>query len=169
VRPLFALFISLLIFGAVAGYLRFSQEVRSALAQRESGKVEEVAAEDVFTLEITLTFDAGGESAFSLEPAESTAVLVRFRDRELLRMEEPVPAGTPLRIEEIEGVVEGSNEFYIEAHPASQAIPVAHAVRVRVFRNQAPVAEETLWSEPGLPVRGTVRFDVRTGADDHEH
>jgi hypothetical protein len=133
------------------------------------GRQEATAAEGKFSLEVTLSFDAGADSAFSLDPTRSTAVRVEFRGRELLRIDEPVAAGTPLRIDDVEGIVPGPNEFYIEAHPANQGLPVAHAARARVFRDSHPIADETLWSEPGLPVQGVLRVDVPEHASGHAH
>lgn len=169
-RPVLALLLSLTIFGAVGGYLQFLREVRIALAKQEQQADREVAAKDQFSLEVTLTFDAGGGSAFSVEPAQAPALRVLLRGREVLRIDEPLAAGTPVRVEKIEGVVEGANEFFVEAHPASQEAPIAHALRVQVLRNGHPVAEETLWSAPGLPVRGTVRIEVEPAAAlEHGH
>ena len=166
-RPVLALLLSLAIFGAVAGYLRFAREVQRRGAA-PAGE-EEAAVEGKFALEVTLSFDAGADSAFSLDPTKSTAVRVQFRGRELLRISEPVAAGTPLRIEDVEGIVAGLNEFYIEAQPANQFVLAAHAVRVRAFRDGHPIADQTLWSEPGLPVQGTLRVDVpEHAAHDHE-
>jgi hypothetical protein len=166
-RPLLALLLSLAIFGAVGGYLRFARELQQ---QRAIVGAENTAAEGKFTLEVTLSFDAGADSAFSLDPSKSTAVRVQFRGREVLRVDEPVSAGTALRVEDVEEIVPGANEFYVEAHPANAALPVAHAARVRVFRDGHPIADETIWSEPGLPVQGTVRVEVPAhGSGDHEH
>jgi hypothetical protein len=166
-RPILALLLSLAIFGAVAGYLRFAREVQERRAPAVAG--EESRAEGAFAVEVTLAFDAGADSAFSLDPAKSAAVRVKFRGRDLLQVDAPVPAGTPLQIEDVEGIVPGANEFYIEAQPANQGPPVAHAARVRVYRDGHPIAEETLWSEPGLPVQGVLRVDVPEHAAEHVH
>jgi hypothetical protein len=168
-RPILALLLCLAIFGAVAGYLQFAREVQVRIAALPADPQEELSAEGKFSLEATLSFDAGADSAFSLDPAKSTSVRVQFRGHELLLVDEPVAAGSSLRIEDVEGIVPGVNEFFIEAQPASQGLPVAHAARIRVFRDGHPIAEETLWSEPGLPVQGIVRVDVPEHASDHEH
>lgn len=166
-RPLLAFLLSLAIFGAVGGYLRFLHRVQAELVPTEATSAPAQAA-GTFSLDVTLTFDAGGENAFALEPTQATALVVRFGERDMLRVEESIAAGAPLRVEEIEGIVPGPNEFYVEAQPADQGQPVAHAVRVRVFRDGNPVGDQTLWSEPGLPVRGTVRIHVREELA-HEH
>ncbi len=169
-RPLLALLLCLAIFGTVGGYLRLSEEVRQRTVQGQDAQHVEIAT-GKFSVEVTLTFDAGGASAFALEPTEETSLLVLFQGRELIRSKESIAAGTPLRVEDIQGITSGMNEFYLEAHPSDQASPMTHAVRVRVLRDGHPIADETLWSEPGLPVRGTVRLDAALDAsanmDDH--
>jgi hypothetical protein len=169
-RPLLALLLCLAILGIVGGYLRLSEELRQRTAQGQEAHHVEIAA-GKFSVEVTLTFDAGGASAFALEPTEETSLLVLFQGRELIRSKEPVAAGAAVRVEDIQGIASGKNEFYLEAHPSDQAPPIAHAVRVRVLRDGHPIADETLWSEPGLPVRGTVRLDAAADAsaniDDH--
>jgi hypothetical protein len=167
-RPLLALLLSLAIFGAVAGYLQFARAVQRRTAA-ETVHAAESVAEGKFSLEATLSFDAGADTAFSLDPTKSMAVRVQFRGRELLKIDEPVAAGTPLRMDEVEGIVPGPNEFYLEAHPANQGLPLAHAARMRVFRDGHPIADETLWSEPGLPVQGVLRVDVPKHATEQEH
>jgi hypothetical protein len=157
-RPALALLVSLAILGSVGGYLKFARYAHERNAA--PGAETNARAEGTFNVEVMLSFDAGVDSAFSLDPAKSTAVRVRFRGSELLRVDQPVTAGTTLRVEDVEGIVSGANEFFIEAQPANQGFGAAHAARVRIFRNGHPIADSTLWSEPGLPVQGVVRVDV---------
>jgi hypothetical protein len=88
-----------------------------------------------------------------------------------LRVDEPISAGAPVVVEHVSGIVAGANEFFVEAQPGDDALGAAHALRVRVLRDGNPIAEQTLWSEPGLPVRGTVRIDIPSAVteDGHDH
>jgi hypothetical protein len=166
-RPLLALALTLGIFAAVGGYLRFAEHTqRRAPASQEH---EAAVAAGAFDVEITLTFDAGADAAFSLDPTQATALRVEFRGRELLRREQPVAAGTPLHLEKVKGITPGANEFFIEAQPANQSLGVAHAVRVRVLRDSNPIADQTLWSDPGLPVRGAVSVEIPRDEAEHSH
>ncbi len=167
-RPLLALLLSLAIFGVVGGYMQFLHRVQSELPPPSTATNLE-QAQGNFSLDVTLTFDAAGQGAFALDPSEAAALTVRLRGHEVLRIEEPIAAGTPITVEQIEGITPGPNEFYLEAHPADEGRPVAHAVRVRVFRNGHPLGEQTLWSEPGLPVRGTVWVEVQEDSAAHAH
>ena len=169
-RPLLALLLCATIFGAVGGYLRFLHGVQAGAAAQAKIAIPEERASGKFSLEIALTFDAGGDDAFALEAAQSTSVLVQMRGRDLLRLEETVAAGTPVAVEDVQGIVAGANEFYVDVRPSAEALAAAHAVRVRVLRDGNPLAEQILWSEPGLPVRGTVRIEIKPSAiEDDEH
>ena len=48
----------------------------------------------------------------------------------------------------------------------------SRAVRIRVFQDDQPIAEKTIWSEPGQAVDGIVTIQVSTvagPADEHAH
>ncbi len=171
-RPLLALLLAGLILGGMQLYttLRPAPQ-RSEIAVR--------FAEGRFTLEVTLTFDAGPDP-FAFETENAPALLVTFEGRELLRRTEPVPAGETVRIESIEGIVSGSgrrgrNEFFVEAVPQDSAGGLSRAVRLRLLRDEQPIAEHSLWSDPGEPVRGTLVFELTEAeggaapAEEHAH
>ena len=106
-----------------------------------------------------MTF-AAGPDPFALDLDNAPSLLVTFRGRELLRITEEIPAGEPVRIEDVEGVVAGANEFFVAASPTSTDAAVARAIRVRILRDGATVAEQSLWSDPGESVDGIVVVDV---------
>ena len=122
---------------------------------------------------LVLVLGKGADQAddFALEPA---SVLVRLGGRDLLRRADRVPAGTALVIDDVPGIVEGRNEFYVQVTGSEQARSGARAVRVRVLRDGRPMdrAEQTLWSAPGERVEGVVVLDVpkRGSAEEpHDH
>jgi hypothetical protein len=121
----------------------------------------EPTAAGIFTVEVTLTF-AAGPDPFALDLDDAPALVVSFRGRDLLRRTEEIPAGQPIRIESVEGLVAGANEFYVAATPTAQDAAVARAIRVRILRDGATVAEQSLWSAPGESVNGIVVVDVDT-------
>ncbi len=157
-RPLLALLIAALIVGVVQGYMWF----QASLPRPELQRVEPAAAAGTFSLEITLTFDAQPD-AF-----EPTSLVVLHAGRELLRRDDRVPAGEGVKIEIAELPV-ALNEFFVTASAGDEATPAARAVRVRVLRDGAPIAEQTLWSEPGEPVSGKVLVDVPADRREHAH
>ena len=151
-RPFLALAIATGILGTVWAYERFQASVRPAVALPA-----EQATSAIYDLEITLTFTAVAD-AFALDDAHS--LLLSFRGQPLLKRAEPVEAGQPLEIQEIPGVVVGRNEFYLEVFPADESALREHAVRLRILQAGNVVAEQTLWSPAGEPVRGVIRLDV---------
>jgi hypothetical protein len=86
----------------------------------------------------------------------------------LLEETEPIEPGRPLRVAKIPEVVEGRNEFYLEAIPAENEVPREHAVRLRILQGQQVVAEQTLWSPPGEPVRGLMTLIVPAAPSTNE-
>lgn len=173
-RPLFACAIVLSILGSVALYAHF---VESLPPLPRAGDVLE-PAKGKFDVEITLTFDAQADSAFVLEP---TSVLVSLGGKELINTSQTFRAGQPVVIQDVPNVKTGENEFWVEVHcgetsdelsdafslgnsnsSRNATTPVARAVRVRVFRDGVPVAEQTLWSEPGQPVEGRMTVTVES-------
>jgi hypothetical protein len=172
-RPLYALAAAATILGVVAAYMKFQASVT-----RPPATVVERVAEGSFSVELTLTFDAAPD-AFSLE---GDSVLVTFRNRKLLARQDHVAAGTPIVIEDVQGIVAGDgrtgrNEFYVKATPAEDSgeteFAVSRAVRVRVLRDGQPVGDSTIWSAPGQPVEGVVTVAVAPSAtaseEEHAH
>jgi hypothetical protein len=170
------------ILGSVWLYLAF-------VASVPVGEYEprERAAEGVFAVELTLTFDAELD-AFALEP-DASPVELNFQGRNLVAGKGPFRRGEPIRISPVAGIVEahgeqsGRNSFVFRAIPKpSEADPfsvestapaqLAHAARIRIFRDDQLVGEQTLWSEPGQPVSGTVEITVvareTVAHDEHE-
>jgi hypothetical protein len=130
--------------------------------------VEEAAAAGVFSAEITLTFDAAPDE-FALEPI---ALVFKQQDRVLLERTEKVAAGEPIVIDHLPGIIAGRNEFYFECIPSPADQPLARAVRVRLLRDGAEVADATLWAPAGQTPRGRITLDVpaaQASKDPHEH
>jgi hypothetical protein len=151
-RPLLALVISAGILFGVYSYLRFAQSLRGTT----EAAVVDVAATGKYSAEITLTFDAQADE-FALSPV---SLVLKRQDQVLLSREGLVPAGEPLVVENIPGIVEGENELYFECVPKDDGRQLARAVRIRLLRDGAVVADQTLWAEAGLVPQGTVMLKV---------
>ena len=154
-RPLLALSVASLILGGLWLYMTFRPQPALAIAEPET------AAEGRVDIELTLTFDAGPD-AFALDVTDAPTLLVQLRGKDVLRRTDPILAGAQLRVEAVSGLVTGINEFFVQATPQDTAAPVARAVRVRILRNGYPMAEQTLWSEPGELVQGVVVVEIPT-------
>ena len=125
------------------------------------GKFEVIGAPGEYAIELTLPFDAGPDE-FSLEDTgDAPSLLVQMNGAEIVRRQETVSAGeSPIRLDNIDGVVVGTNEFYIQATPSDLADLKPKCARIEILRDGASVADKTLWSEPGDILQGTVRLEV---------
>ena len=162
-RPLLALAIVIGILGSVAAYMKF-QAAHQVVAEAP----QEKAAKASYNLEVTLTFDAAAD-AFALQDA--TSLLVTFRGYAILKKTEPVIAGESLKVEDVAGIVEGRNEFFLQATPSDTGGASQHAARVRILQAENVVAEQTMWSPAGEPVQGLLTLEVPATSTEaaHEH
>jgi hypothetical protein len=158
-RPLLALIIVVTILGSLQLYVqhRPAPPVAAELIR------EQVARGD-FSVEITLTFDAGPD-AFAIDPATAPSLVLLLRGQEILRRQDTIAAGQPLIVQDVQGLVSGGNEFYLSATPADTQSSLARAARVRILRSGTPLADETLWSEPSETVQGTIVVQIPAWAE----
>ncbi|MCA9264538.1 MAG: hypothetical protein KDA60_11840 [Planctomycetales bacterium] len=160
-RPLAAFFVAGLILGGLQLYM-----VTRPQAKLEIRNLTENWATGQFEVEVTLTFDAGADP-FGLEATDAPSLLVMLQGRELLRRTDTVAAGIPLLIRQVDSVADGNNRFYIQAIPQDTEMARSVAARVRVLRDGQTVADQTLWSEPGLPVDGEIEVHLGKLPDAH--
>jgi len=180
-RPLFACVAVCVTLGSVALYAYF---IRTLPPLPRAENLLEVA-KGKFDIEITLTFDAEADKAFLLEP---TSVEVSLEGEPILQETQNFRAGHPVVAENVPGVKVGDNDFHVAVYSGDAArnltnaadsesdafslgfdqpsdeedYAVARAVRVRILRDGLPIAEQTLWSDPGKPVEGQVLVTVPT-------
>jgi len=197
-RILLAALVLTFVPGVVLAYLAFQASIPApapvvSIAEEAAGQ---------FDVELTLTFDVASDE-FDLS---KRSLVVTLGADVLLESSEPVKAGKPVVIRDVQGVKAGSNTFIVKAGvaeepagagagaagdpagaddgfaiegfslddnpPAAQPKPpgaepdaarLYRAMRVRVLRDGAPVATETIWSEPGGAVQGV--FDLVVPAE----
>jgi hypothetical protein len=188
-RPVLAIVVIVVALGSVRAYISFVDSVTG----REFAPIQEIQATGRFHVDLTISFDAHAD-VFTPE----SVLLELHGGRILLQMEESVAAGTVLTIDPVEGIVEGANEFYLKVSTAEaeaeedgafslsgddpppestsegdlEGADKSRAVRIRVFRDDQLIAEETIWSGPGEPVDGIVTVHLPAGSgstEDHDH
>ena len=162
-RPLLAIFLVCVILGGMKLYMVWRDERRPVAVQNV-----ETTASGTYSLQITPTFDVQAGDPFALDPTDAPSVLVLFRGKQLLRRTEPVAAGELILITPIHDMMQGGNEFYINLIPAEHDSDRGHAVHVRAFRDEHPIAETTLWSDPGQAVQGKIVVEI-LGASGSKH
>lgn len=156
----------LLCLGSVSLYMHLREDVRDHTAAQTAAAL--AAAQARFDLEATLTFRAQADP-FALTVDDAADVgSISLNGEPVMDFSEAAAPGTPLQLR-LEGVLDGVNELLVQAAPPGE-LGVNHAVRVRVFRDGAPMTEATFWSEGGGAVLGTLLFDaVHPGKDRHDH
>jgi hypothetical protein len=160
---------------SLAIWVVFAGGVALFTSRRDArGPVESYArapAKGIFAVEVTASF-AAEPDPFALDTGKEKAagLVVRVNGVEVLRATHVTP-GKALRAEPVPAVLEGKNELFVEASPPPDQLNRSHAIRIRVLRDGEPVAEKTLWSEPGTPVAAVFPLDVPASApaekDDH--
>ncbi len=167
-RFIISALIWLILIGGLSFYIqqRDSRVIPAAQAQM-TVKLEAAA----FALEITPTFGAEADPFALLDEGQRPAtLLVRLAGQEIYRGEQPLTRGATLRIEPLQGLVVGSNELFFEASPAFEESHLNHALRVRLLRGGVMQLDETLWSEAGAKVSGTIDFTLEDVAEaDYGH
>ncbi len=153
-RPILALLVATTILGGLRLYMELRPTRTATFAQEP-----ETLAAGRFALEITLSF-AAGPDPFALDLDQAPSLLVLFRGAELLRVSEPVDAGIPVRREDLPQIAAGANEFFVRATPQDPDPRTARAVRLRLLRDEQPIAEQSLWSLSGEVVEGAVVLRV---------
>lgn len=153
-RPLLVVALALAIFGALAVYERFVD----TLPERTHASQEAPPAAGKFSLDLTLSFDAAKDD-FALP--DDPAVVVRMAGRDLIRAEQSATAGQTLQADDVSGIVAGRNAFFVWAVPSPDFIARPCAARLRILRDDAVVAESTVWSQPGDMVAGELVVEVK--------
>lgn len=143
-----------------------SRETAAVRARYESHSVE-----GVFALQVTTTFAVEPDPfALRTERNEASALLVKLNGNEILRKTDKVQAGAPIRVEPVPGLIDGRNEFYLEANPPVGLANLSYAVRVQLFRDEQLVAERSFWSEPGSRIASSFQVSISKETkpkDDH--
>lgn len=153
-RPLLVLILTVGLLAGTKWFLALS--ATDALANAE---IVLIPAPGEYSVDLTLSFDAGPDE-FSLDVDDAPSLIVQLNGEEVLKRTDTVSASdSPVVLENVSGVVVGTNEFYLQASPSELGI-ISTCIRVRVLRDGAMVAEDTLWSEPGEAIQGVVRMEV---------
>ena len=146
-------------------------------AQRNSGAtgsevmVGERLAEGVFTVELTSTFDAEKDPfALDVGGEEAPPLEVRINGKGVELPVGEMRRGSVVRLENVEGILDGQNEIFIKASPPPAGNMSEHGIRVKVFKDDNMIGEKTVWSSGGSLVSGVLSFNYgKAGGDGHEH
>ena len=152
-RPLLSFIMVVAILGGVQLYMTHRPRVVAYQAEPDA------VAEGEFRLEVTLSF-AAGPDPFALELEDAPSLLVLFRGQPVLHRTNAIPGGQVIVSDPVDGIVQGQNEFFVQATCANDASLTANAIRVRILRDAVVIAEQTFWSEPGEAIQGALNVTV---------
>lgn len=141
----------LLIVGGVALYTG----LRRAAPAATLSAVGVPGAEGRWVVEVMASFLPEPDPFLAAAPSPSIepAVVVLCNGRAV-----PVASGSPLR-RPLTGLSSGRSEILADVSPPVAEAGRAHAVRLRVLRDGAVVAETTVWSAPGSRLVTSVVVD----------
>ncbi len=168
-RPILAVVLCVVILGGTWSYIQF-------LGTLSVGRniVEEVDSESSYTLEITSTFNAASDDF------QQSGLVIEFRGKILYESDE-LAAGVTRRIENVEGVKLGLNDFFVAVCPAEQVSNVAsefsldnpntetqpvnqsaiaRAIQVKILEGETVLSSETVWSSAPGVVSALVSLNV---------
>jgi hypothetical protein len=163
-RPFLAVIIWVVFIGGLGAYMQHREAATAPKAQVQRH------AEGAFSLEITPTF-ALETDPFALQSGGvAPAVLsVRVNGNEVVRLTDPRQGQAAIRVEPVPGLVEGNNEFYVEANPPAGEASTAHAARMRIYRDGLPVADRVLWADAGARIAEAFQLTVEPEHVREEH
>ncbi len=167
IRILSALLVSALLLGSVGLCQHLmTREIRFQIArdvdEHGHGDSPVTDVSDVrYTLIVTPGFDAADDPfAVKLDDTESTRLLVRAEDADLLASREDLRRGVPLTVSNLQFTADAV-DVYVEATPneadAKQPVPL----RVQLYRGDVPTDDQTIWSHGhGQKLSGRVRLSL---------
>lgn len=153
-----------------AGGLTTYMLQRGSVAQTAANAIAMETAQGVYSLVVTTTFAAQPDPFALTAGGEAPAALqIRMGSRVLLHKTKDILPGRPMRVTIDEGLVNGTNELFIEASPALDSADRAQAVRLQLMQGELTVAQDTFWAGPGETISQTFRFDIEERHKDTEH
>lgn len=157
----------MVIWVVLAGGLSVYMRHRDANPVKRPAGRAVTAARAAYVLELTPAF-AAAPDPFALLPdgGKAPALSARLRGKDVVVKTEGVPAGVPIVVDSLPGVIEGDNEIVVAASPPVEETPRRHFLQARVLRNGVPIASETFWADGFARVDGVLRFTAPAEASD---
>jgi len=125
-------------------------------------------AQGDFALQINSTFPMGAD-LFALRSKEPlpAPLKVWLNGMALKIPEADFSVPSAVRLEEVQGIFDGRNEFYIESHPASRE-GTPGALKLELFRGRKMLFEKTLWTDGASKIASTFYVDLHEKEPEHK-
>lgn len=166
-RFLLTILVWVVIVGGLWSYAK-QREVAEASIVRQSPVFARV--EDVYSLHLTPTFSIEPDP-FALQTGERSgmAMELRLNGEAIAVNAENLQRGVPWGVEQVEGLIAGLNEIYLQASPPLDESGLEHGVRVQLVKGGVAVVDSTLWAAAGAQVSGTIHFELAAQHGGHKH
>lgn len=145
-------------------------------SQRDAGVVQtprtvvDHTAQGSFAIEVTTTFTLEDDPfAIQTDNTKSTGMDLRLNGRRLALAEEKPSRGQTIRMDKVEGVLQGHNEVYVQASPPVAESHLEQGLRIKFFVDGNLIADRTFWSSSGATISDSLSFDYPTGTGGETH
>ena len=131
----------------------------------------DITVEGQFSIEVTPTFSLE-DDPFALTTSTTSGPLleVKLNGMPIDIGQSEVQRGQVIRLESIDGVLQGHNEIYVSASPPLSESGMEHGIRVKFFDKSSLLLDETVWAERGARVSGSVSYEhSQPGEASHDH
>lgn len=167
-RFLLVVTIWVVIVGGLWGYISDRDAKRQQII---AATPVDLSVEGQFAIEVTPTFSTE-EDPFALTTSDSSVqpLTVKLNGMAIDTHTQEVLRGKTLRYEDVSGVLSGHNEIYVTASPPLSENTLEHGVRVKLYEDSTLVVDQTVWSDQGALVSGTINFSHSTNEEgNHDH
>ena len=132
-----------------------------------------MSAKGQYRLDCTATFTATPDP-FTLDSdgaQNALAGMIQLEGKTIFQASDSIQAGQVISITPLPDLKAGLNEFYFEFSPPMTDAHTARAVRLRFFRDEFELQDETYWAEPGEQLAGSFIVNIieEENQDDREH
>lgn len=147
----------------VGGLWLYTQQRQQVAGSLTPSQPQLARLEQQFDLLLTPTFTVESDPfALRVTDEVDTAIELSVNGTRLAIAAERLQRGVALLMKDIQGLVAGHNEIYVQASPPLQESGRSHGLRVQLVRAGSTLLDSTIWAGEGARVAGTVNF-VLTG------
>ena len=157
------LLLSVLIWIFFVGGLWFYINQRDLMQSNASYNPKQMIrqADKHVTLLLTPTFSAEKDPfALTFDNQESQGIIVRVNGERVDTKSLSLKSGVPVQISELNNILAGRNELYMEVSPPVQDSHIAQAIRVELSDEKRILLDETIWSKGGALLTGSFLFEI---------
>jgi hypothetical protein len=121
----------------------------------------------VINISLTPTFSAEKDPfALTVDSGDSQDLTIRVNGKKLNTSSINLERGNAVSLAEIDNILAGKNELYIEVSPPVKDAHLAQALRVEIADGTKKLLDSTIWGQGGALLSGSFFFEI---IDEVEH